>query len=154
MQPKTVSGRFTVPGIISLACLTAIVVILNTRLQAFLNFSRLGLAGAAGYLVLLFYHAAAFFQIAAHKKSLDPKRTVLTVILGILSLLSIAGQKVMFDEIAREIRLGWEVRGELVILHLGIMVNALFVVWTLMVFRSPAAARIKESGTSGTVSSD
>jgi hypothetical protein len=40
-----------------------------------------------------------------------------TLVLGILCLFLLIGEKVMIDEIGREYRLGWEVMGEWIILY-------------------------------------
>jgi hypothetical protein len=56
----------------------------------------------------------------------------LLLLLGMLCLVMLFGDKVLVDEIGREMRLGWETTGELVILHI-LLIFQLF--YALLVLR-------------------
>lgn len=49
-----------------------------------------------------------------------------TLLLGILCLIALVGEKVMVDEIGREFRLGWETRGEWIILYIGLSIQLIY----------------------------
>ena len=50
----------------------------------------------------------------------------MTFLLGILCLIALVGEKVMLDEIGREIRLGWETRGEWILLYIGLSIQLIY----------------------------
>ncbi len=82
----------------------------------------------AGYLFILLFHILAIFYIIDHfrrEKKFHLLRN-LTLIIGIISLFATGGEKVLFDEVAREYALGWEIRGEIIILHVLLITNILF----------------------------
>jgi len=61
----------------------------------------------------------------------------LLLVFGLFCLVTFIGQKVMADEIGRELRLGWEVLGELIILNLLFVIQ--FVYSLLIIFRVKSA---------------
>jgi hypothetical protein len=81
-----------------------------------------------GYLIMLFFHAAAFVFLFLHSRFIKRYtfRSVAAFVLGILSLFAIAVEKVMYDEIAREMTVEYPVPGEVFFLYLCFGVNALF----------------------------
>ncbi len=79
----------------------------------------------AGYLAMLLFHAAALVFLFAQARSV--KRfagwPVLGLVLGTLSLFAIAAEKVMYDEIGRELAIEFPVPGEVSLLYACLGVN-------------------------------
>lgn len=82
----------------------------------------------AGYLVMLAFHAAAFFFLFGRARL--AKRLggwpVLGLATGVLSLAAIAAEKVLYDEIGREMTIEFPVPGEVSLLYAALGVNLLF----------------------------
>jgi hypothetical protein len=85
------------------------------------------LAGA-GYLVMLLFHGAAFILLFAQARV----RTrfggwpILGLTAGLFSLFAIAAEKVLYDEIGRELAIEGPVPGEVSLLYVCLAVNMLF----------------------------
>lgn len=82
----------------------------------------------AGYLAMLAFHAAAFlflFGRARLAKRLGG-RTVSGLALGVVSLAAIAAQKVLYDEIGREMGIEYPVPTEVSLLYGTLAVNLVF----------------------------
>jgi len=98
---------------------------------------------AMGYLVMLLFHAAAFIFIFKESRFTNRfgGRKVLMLILGIVSLVAIAMEKVMYDEIAHELSVEYPVPSEVFLLYGCLVVNALFcIVIMLAAYRALAQA--------------
>ena len=82
----------------------------------------------AGYLVMLLFHAAAFLFLFGRVRL--AKRlgawAVPGLALGVLSLAAIAAQKVLYDEIGREMGIEYPVPSEVSLLYAALGVNLLF----------------------------
>ncbi len=86
-----------------------------------------GIVAGIGYLLLLGFYISAFFLIFSLFRSTKKLAAlkIIAIILWIVSLVSLLVDKVMFDEIADAIRMGWEY-GELKILNISAIVKAIF----------------------------
>ena len=72
-----------------------------------------------GFMLVLMFNIASFLWVfsrvcLAEKAEAADKALV---VLGALCILLLSGEKIMIDEIGRECLLGWEVRGEWIILY-------------------------------------
>jgi hypothetical protein len=54
------------------------------------------------------------------------KKDIVVSALGVLCLFLLMGDKVMVDEIGRELLLGWEVKGECIILYVFLVIQLLY----------------------------
>jgi hypothetical protein len=82
----------------------------------------------AGYLVMLVFHAAAFLFLFGRARLARRLGgwTVLGLALGVVSLAAIAAQKVLYDEIGREMGIEYPVPTEVSLLYGALAVNVLF----------------------------
>ncbi|MBN2265264.1 MAG: hypothetical protein JW775_05560 [Candidatus Aminicenantes bacterium] len=82
----------------------------------------------AGYLVMLAFHAAAFIFVFSRARL--AKRLggwpVLGLASGVVSLAAIAAEKVLYDEIGREMTIEFPVPGEVSLLYAALGLNLLF----------------------------
>ena len=107
---------------------------INTNLVNALNIDKLNyetttyLMGFGHLFILLFHFYAVIFIFMHFRRFKEYKllKTIL-VILGVISLFAMGGEKVMIDEIAIEYRLGWGL-AELKILNIEYMINMSFIV--------------------------
>jgi len=116
----------------------------NLNLRATLGLSAAGYTVGIAYVFILLFHGVSFFALLIHHLNVKelPRLRIAALTLGVLSLVAIGVEKVMFDEIARETALGWEVTGEIVILNIGLLVNVLFT--ALMVLFPVRALSLKQ----------
>ena len=86
-----------------------------------------------GFLTLFLFLIMSIVWVShnsvVNKKSTDFDR--LALILGCVCILLFVGVKAMFDEIAREIPLGWETTGEFFVLYVGLFVQ---LIYSLLIF--------------------
>ena len=116
-------------GVISFAWLIYDLWQVNRNLAQVFSFEPDGYAIGIGYLFILLFHGASLFVILLHSFLAKELKTlkITAFTLGILSFFAIGGEKVMFDEIAHEITLGWQAAaGEFMILNWCFMCNMLF----------------------------
>lgn len=104
---------------------------IRTDLAGLLRFDASDLSdflAVAGYLVMIFFHAAAFLFLfgRARLAARFGGWPVLGLAFGVVSLVSVAVQKVMYDEIRREMTIEFPVPGEVSLLYLLLGVNLLF----------------------------
>jgi hypothetical protein len=87
-----------------------------------------------GYLVMLMFHAAAFIFLFKQIRSMKRFRgwPVLGLVIGICSLFAIAAEKVMYDEIGRELTSEFPLPGEASLLYACLGVNTLFSVFMIV----------------------
>jgi len=72
-----------------------------------------------GFVFILFFDILSLFWISSRIRR-NGKFTIgkiVTFILGVFCLIMLIGEKVMLDEIGRELILGWETKGEWIILY-------------------------------------
>ncbi|MFC1485988.1 hypothetical protein ACFL55_03065 [Candidatus Latescibacterota bacterium] len=127
-------------GIITFLWLVYDLYQVNQNLPAVLDFAVIGYIMGIGYLFILLFHFTSLFVILLHSFLAKELRTlkIAAFTLAILSFFAIGGEKVMFDEIAREATLGWETAaGEFMILNMCFFINMLFtVVMVLFLLRA------------------
>jgi hypothetical protein len=104
---------------------------IRTNLPSLLRFDASNpsdYVAGAGYLIMLLFHAAAFFFIftKAHVKERMGAWPVLGLVAGLFSLFAVAAEKVLYDEIGREWKSGFPPPGETSLLYACLGVNALF----------------------------
>lgn len=121
-------------SIISFICLIYILYRINTNLVEALNidksnFDILDYLMVFGHLFILLFHFYAIIYIFIHFRRFTEYKLLKTIllILGVVSLFAIGGEKVMVDEIAKEYRLGWDI-SELYILNFEYMINMAFTI--------------------------
>jgi hypothetical protein len=78
-------------------------------------------------LVLLFNLISILWLLSRLRPPGHPNRRDIAIItLGVVCLFLLAGQKVMVDEIGRELLLGWEIRGEWIILYAMLITQLIY----------------------------
>jgi hypothetical protein len=115
-------------GCIASAGIVAMVVLIRTALPAILDFNAMGYILGIGYLYLLLYHGFVFLHAILILFS-EYKSTPLhigVVVLGFVSGFLFIVEKVMFDEIAREMVYEFPVPGEIVFIYGALGVHLLF----------------------------
>ncbi len=104
---------------------------IRTDLAGVIRFDVSDFAGylvGAGYLAMLLFHAAAFLFLFGRAR-LAKRLTgwpVLGLALGVASLAAIAAQKVLYDEIGREMGVEYPVPTEVSLLYAALAINILF----------------------------
>ena len=134
LKMKTNNSILLILSIISFSCLIYILFQVNTNLVEALNidkskFDTFDYIMGFGHIFILLFHFYAIIFIFVHFhrfKELKILKAVL-LILGVISLLAIGGEKVMVDEIAREYRFGSDI-GELHFLNFAYMINMAFTI--------------------------
>ena len=119
-------------GCVAFLCIVWMVVFIRTDLNAVLEFGDGGYILAAGYLYLLLYHGFVFLHIILcffKDYTLAPMHVGIGL-LGIVSLFSFIVEKVMFDEVAREMAIEYPYPGEVVFIYGALGVHLLFVLLT------------------------
>jgi len=137
-----------VMAILSSSSLIFIIIAIHTyETQLFLEKGRLSLAGVIVFvcfaLVFLFLIVSFLWQIARIRRlnRTSVGKTAL-LIFGVLCLFLFIGEKIMIDEIGREMNLGWETSGETVILTIML---ALHLVYTMTILYLLAKGSERES---------
>jgi len=121
-------------SIISFTCLIYILYQINTNLVEALNIDKSNCKTTTylmgfGHLFILLFHFYAIIFIFIHFRRFTEYKLLKTalLIIGVISLFAMAGEKVMIDDIAKEYRLGlWE--NELCILNIEYMINMTFTI--------------------------
>jgi len=131
---KTSNIILLILSILSLICLIYILFQVNTNIVEALNIDRsnfmtIDYLMGFSHLFLLLFHCYAIIHIFAHFRRFSDYRVFKTMLLllGVISLFAMGGEKVMIDEIAREYRLGLDI-SELYILNLAYIINAAFTI--------------------------
>jgi len=99
----------------------------------------------SGFAFILFFDILSLFWISSRFRQ-NKKFTlgnIVTFFLGLFCLIMLVGEKVMLDEIGRELILGWETKGEWTILYI------LFV--TQMIYNLVIFFKLKRLTTASTV---
>jgi uncharacterized membrane protein len=106
---------------------------------------RFDLSDLSDYLVMLSFHGAALILLFAQAR---PRKRfggwpILGLAMGVLSLFAIAAEKVLYDEIGRELVVEYPVPGEVSLLYACLGINVLFSVFMivaafLFALRAPA----------------
>lgn len=140
-------------SVISFCSLIYILYQINTNLVDALNIYHIafGVHGyllEIGYLVIIICHLYAIIVIYSHFhhfRTYGLLKTV-TLILGIISLFTIGGQKVLIDEIAREYRLGMDI-SELYVLNITYIINLVFMsLLILLILKSFKSVDVSDAG--------
>jgi len=86
-----------------------------------------------GFLLILLFNILSIVWVLRHMSLRRAAATldIISLILGVLCIILMLGEKVMVDEIAREYRLGWETIGEWIILY-GFLFVQLF--YNILIF--------------------
>lgn len=139
MKPgtNTNSTVILISSLISFFILIFILFQVNTNLEKAINIDR-SKAGTLDYLIglghlfTLIFTLYAIIFISSHFRQFKELRgiRIVVLILGIVSLFSFGIEKVMIDEIARQYRVGMDIR-ELGILNLAYIINLIF---SLLIF--------------------
>ena len=121
-------------GFISLAWILYDIYKVITDLPGVLNIHASGYLLAIGYIPILLFHGFALLFLFMHLRRFDRPKIlrIVLLLLGVLSLFFIAVEKVMFDEIAREMQLEFPLPNETMFLYLGFGINALFTILALI----------------------
>jgi len=121
-------------SLIVLVCLVYIFYQVNSDLVESLNIYRLDLETddyllGSAHIFILIFHIYAFIYLFSHFHHFKRLKIIraAALVLGVVSLFAIAGEKVMIDEIAREYRLGVDI-SELYLLDLAYCLNAVFTI--------------------------
>lgn len=115
-------------GFISFNSIIYILYKLNYNLLEVIDKNTIDYIGLVGYLFIIFFHLISILFIIVHFrhfKFLNLLR-IISLITGIISLFAIGAEKILFDEIAREYAIGWEVAGEIIILEILLFMNITF----------------------------
>jgi MFS family permease len=126
------SGYMTlVLGLVTFLWLLFHVYSISTDLPGVLRFdlsNSTTYVSGVGYLVMLAFHAAALvFLFKQTRLAQEPGGgRILAIAFGVVSLFAISVEKVMYDELGREIALEFPVPDEIVFLYACLAVNALF----------------------------
>lgn len=104
------------------------------------NLSGVEILMLIGFGLILIFNLLSFINRYIHlrKTNRNPIMDKAVLVLGILCIFLLWGDKVLVDEIAREIRLGWEVTGEWVILYLFLSIQLIYnflILYNLIVHR-------------------
>ena len=81
-----------------------------------------------GFAFILFFDILSLFWILSRFRQ-NEKFTpgnIVTFILGLFCLIMLIGEKVMLDEIGRELILGWETKGEWIILYTLFVIQMIY----------------------------
>jgi hypothetical protein len=91
------------------------------------NFTTLDYTMGFGHIFILLFHFYAIVSILRHFHCFEEVRIlkIIVLILSVISLFAIGGQKVLIDEIAREYRFGLDL-SELTILNIAYLINMAF----------------------------
>jgi hypothetical protein len=145
LKIKTNNIILLILSIISFTCLIYILYHVNTNIVEALNIDKSKLdtsdyiMGFGHILILLFhFYAIIFIFICFHRVKEFKILKIVLLILGVISLFAIGGEKVMVDEISREYRFGLDI-SELYILNSAYLINMVFTILmfllTLKTFR-------------------
>ncbi len=125
--------------------------LLSTDLEKVL-FGTWGLPVGIGYLVMLLFHAAAFVLVLLAFSRLEGHTALKVGSLAalVVSLFMIAVQKVMYDEVGRQIKAGFDRVGEIGFVYAGLFVNAacclVVMVLAIVALRKPSADAAMDRG--------
>ena len=138
-------------GVVSFVWILLDLWLLSTDLEKVL-FGTWGVPVGVGYLVILLFHVAALMLVLMTFSRLEGYAALKAGSAAVLvvSLFMIAVQKVMYDEVGREIKAGFDRVGEIGFVNAGLLVNAfccLLVMGLAMVaLRKPNAATALDRG--------
>ena len=81
-----------------------------------------------GFILVLIFNIASILWVLLHFRQDKEihKKDIVVLALGVLCLFLLMGDKVMVDEIGRELLLGWEVKGEYIILYVFLVIQLLY----------------------------
>lgn len=139
MKAKTNANSIIIliSSILSFFLLLYILFQINTNLERAINIDKLkadilDYIIGLGHLFILVFSLYAIIFIFSHFRQLEELRgiRIVALILGIISLFSIGIEKVMIDEISRQLRFGMEIK-ELGILNFAYIINLVF---SLLIF--------------------
>ena len=140
-------------SIISFSSLIYILYRVSTNFVDALNIDKSGfgisdLLFASGHVFILIFHLYAIIFIFSHFHKLKKFKIlgIATLVLAVISLFFMGGEKVLFDEIAREYRLGLDV-GEVNILRFAYIINLAFsILMFLLLLKTFRMSEIDDSG--------
>ena len=98
-------------------------------------FGETGYIVGVGYLFIVSFHVSAFIFIFMHfhvVKTFGGLRIVL-LSLGIISLIAVGVEKVMYDEVAREYYLEFPMPDETYFIYFGLFINFICIVYALFI---------------------
>lgn len=130
---KTNTNILLVYSIVTVSCLFFIIFQVNTNMVEALNVYQAELK-ATHYLILLSYfvififHLWGIIYIFKHFHRFEELKTIriILMILGVVSLFSLGGEKIMFDDIAKQYRVGLSIP-ELKILYGFYFLNTVYI---------------------------
>ena len=78
-----------------------------------------------GFIIIIFSNILSLYWLTIQIKRTGKFATgnILVLFLGIFCLIMLLGDKVMLDEIGREMRIGWETLGEWIILYILFLIQ-------------------------------
>jgi hypothetical protein len=81
-----------------------------------------------GFCVVFLFILLSIFWLAQKTRNdgVFVRTNTVLLLYGLLCLVAFIGQKVMADEIGRELRLGWEVQGEFIIISILFVIQFVF----------------------------
>ena len=131
---RAIAATCVVLGFASFVWILRDLVLLATDLEGVL-FGDMRLIVGLGYLVLLLLHGFAFVLILTVFARLRGYAALkaATVVMLVASLFMLAVQKVMYDEVGREIKAGFGNAGEILFVNAGLVVNGLFCLLVIVV---------------------
>ena len=114
-------------GIVSLLWLFYDLYEINHNIEKALDVNESGYIIGIGYIFILLFHVFAIIYVLQQFRSYKVIHwiRIIVMIFGVFSLFAIAGEKVMYDEIIREVTFGGA-GGEIFILCCAIVLNILF----------------------------
>lgn len=81
-----------------------------------------------GFILVFIFNILSLLWLLLHirQDKKTHKKDIVVLALGVLCLFLLMGDKVMVDEIGRELFLGWEVKGECIILYVFLATQLLY----------------------------
>jgi len=143
---KLLSKVTFILGFISFVSILYVLYKLNFDLLAVIDKTSIDYPALVGYLFIILFHILALIFLIAHFRYYKSSQVlrIITMIAGIFSLFAIGGEKVLFDEIAREYVLGWEIIGEIIIVQILLFCNLIFCFLTfILIFKTQTDQTIK-----------
>lgn len=111
--------------------------------QGILN--SVGIIALSGFIVILLFNVVSFLWLLNSYRRQFTLGKVVALVLGVLCMILLIVDKVMIDEIGRELRLAWETQGEWIILY-GAMFIQLFYGLVVLTYLISECRRSKEAG--------
>jgi len=143
-QYKILSTIIFSLGIVCLFWIIFDIVNVYSNLSSVIFFGTLGLIVGVGYIFILIFHILVLFVYFKyfHNRP-NNKLSIGFLSFIIISFLALVVQKAMYDEVGREYYLEFPAPGEVRFIYLGLIINALFILYAL--YRIRVAPKTKTS---------